>query len=83
MMSVKRSLFLALPLAVVLSACGSGPVVLSEEEKAARITINPFEDALTPDPELAASAIALPPAAWQDSARQTCSTCRPGGRVRK
>ena len=62
MMSVKRSLFLALPLAVVLSACGSGPVVLSEEEKAARITINPFEDALTPDPELAASAIALPPA---------------------
>ena len=62
MMSVKRSFFLALPLAVVLSACGSGPVVLSEEEKAARITINPFEDALTPDPELAASAIALPPA---------------------
>ncbi len=62
MMSVKRSLFLAVPLAVVLSACGSGPVVLSEEEKAARITINPFEDALTPDPELAASAIALPPA---------------------
>jgi outer membrane protein assembly factor BamB len=55
-------LFLAVPLAVVLSACGSGPVVLSEEEKAARITINPFEDALTPDPELAASAIALPPA---------------------
>lgn len=62
MMSVKRSLLLAVPLAVVLSACGSGPVVLSEEEKAARITINPFEDALTPDPELAASAIALPPA---------------------
>ena len=62
MMSVSRSLFLALPLAFVLSACGSGPVVLSEEEKAARITINPFEDALTPDPELSVATIALPPA---------------------
>jgi outer membrane protein assembly factor BamB len=62
MMSVSRSFVFALPLIGLLAACGNGPVILSEEEKAARITINPFEDALTPDPELAAATIALPPA---------------------
>jgi outer membrane protein assembly factor BamB len=60
MMSVSRSLVLALPLIGLLSACGNGPVILSEEEKAARITINPFQDTLTPDPELAAATITLP-----------------------
>lgn len=62
MMSVTRSLLLALPLAGLLSACANGPVVLSEEEKAARVTINPFQENLTPDPGLAAATIALPPA---------------------
>lgn len=62
MISVSRSLLLLLPAALVLAACGSGPVVLSEEEKAARVTINPFQETLTPDPELAAATITLPAA---------------------
>jgi predicted small lipoprotein YifL len=35
MTSVMRNLFLAAPLAGLLAACGSAPIVLSEEEKAA------------------------------------------------
>ncbi len=62
MISVSRSLFLLLPVAAFLAACGSGPVILSEEEKAARVTINPFQETLTPDPELAAATITLPAA---------------------
>lgn len=62
MKSVMRSLLLAMPFATVLAGCGTGPVILSEEEKAARITINPFQENLTPDPTLAATAIALPAA---------------------
>lgn len=59
MRSVMRNLLLAAPLLLV--ACGSGPVILSEEEKAARITINPFQENMTPDPALAAAVITLPP----------------------
>jgi len=59
-MSASRFLVLALPLVGLLSACGNGPVILSEEEKAARVTINPFQDNLTPDPTLAAATITLP-----------------------
>ena len=59
-MSVMRNLILALPLAGVLAACGNAPVILSEEEKAARIIINPFQEDMTPDPALAAAVITLP-----------------------
>ena len=59
---VMRSVLLALPLSVVLASCAAGPPVLSEEEKAARITINPFQDNLTPDPTLAAAPVVLPAA---------------------
>lgn len=62
MMKVSRSLLVLLPVAAFLAACGNGPVILSEEEKAARVTINPFQENLTPDPELAARTITLPPA---------------------
>ena len=62
MTSVLRSLLIVLPLAGLLAGCGSGPPVLSEEEKAARITINPFQENLTPDPTLAAATITLPTA---------------------
>jgi outer membrane protein assembly factor BamB len=62
MISVSRSLFLLIPVAALLVGCGSAPVVLSEEEKAARVTINPFQETLTPDAELAAAVVALPPA---------------------
>lgn len=62
MKSVMRSVLLALPLAVVLASCANGPPVLSEEEKAARITINPFQENLTPDATLAATPITLPAA---------------------
>lgn len=61
-MSVMRSLLLALPMAAILAACGNAPVVLSEEEKAARVTVNPFSENLTPDPALASATIALPAA---------------------
>lgn len=60
MISLSRFLLLLVPAAMFLAACGSGPVVLSEEEKAARVTINPFQETLTPDPQLAGVAIALP-----------------------
>ncbi len=63
MKSVMRSVLLALPFAVVLASCNNGPPILSEEEKAARITINPFQENLTPDPELAALPVELPAAA--------------------
>jgi outer membrane protein assembly factor BamB len=62
MMSFTRTLLLALPLVAALAGCNNGPPVLSEEEKAARVTINPFQDTLTPDPELASLTITLPPA---------------------
>lgn len=62
MISSMRSLLLALPMAAILAACGNAPVVLSEEEKAARVTVNPFSETLTPDPTLATATIALPPA---------------------
>ena len=62
MTSVMRTLILALPLAAALAACGNAPIVLSEEEKAARVTVNPFQDTLTPDPTLAGLTIALPAA---------------------
>lgn len=57
-----RSLLLALPMAAILAACGNAPVVLSEEEKAARVTVNPFSENLTPDPTLASATIELPAA---------------------
>ncbi len=63
MMSVMRNLVLAAPFAALLAACGSAPVVLSEEEKAARVTVNPFQENLVPDATLAASTITLPAAA--------------------
>ncbi len=59
-MSAMRSLLLALPMAAILAACGNAPVVLSEEEKAARVTVNPLSENLTPDPALASATIALP-----------------------
>ena len=62
MTSVMRKLILALPLAAVLAACGNAPIVLSEEEKAARVTVNPFQDTLTPDSTLAGLTITLPAA---------------------
>lgn len=64
-MSFMRKLLLTLPVCIVLAGCGlfgGNKVVLSEEEKAARITVNPFRENLTPDPELAATTITLPPA---------------------
>lgn len=61
-MSAMRSLLLALPMAAILAACGNAPVVLSEEEKAARVTVNPFSENLTPDPALASATITLPAA---------------------
>lgn len=78
MKSVMRSLLLALPLATALAACGNAPVILSEEEKAARITINPFQENLTPDATLAAATITLPaahPAAdWLQSGENSSKT---------
>jgi outer membrane protein assembly factor BamB len=50
---------------VLLAGCGlfgGKKVVLTEEEKAARITVNPFRDNLTPDPALAGTTITLPAA---------------------
>jgi outer membrane protein assembly factor BamB len=55
-----RNFLVSLPLLAVLAACGSAPIVMSEEEKAARVTVNPFQDNLVPDAELAAATIALP-----------------------
>lgn len=60
-----RKLVIALPVCILLAGCGlfgGKKVVLTEEEKAARITVNPFSENLTPDPELAATTITLPPA---------------------
>lgn len=59
-----RKLVLALPL-VLLAGCGlfgGKKVALTEEEKAARITVNPFSENLTPDPALASTTITLPEA---------------------
>lgn len=78
MKSVMRSLLLALPIAAAVSACANPPVILSEEEKAARITINPFQENLTPDATLAATTITLPathPAAdWLQSGENSAKT---------
>ena len=80
MKSVMRSVILALPLAVVLASCSNGPPVLSEEEKAARITINPFQENLTPDATLAATPVVVPAAVaavdWLQSGEN--STKAPG-----
>jgi outer membrane protein assembly factor BamB len=57
-----RRLLLAAPL-VLLASCawfGGSKKTLSEEELSARVTINPFEDTLTPDPALASTPVALP-----------------------
>lgn len=65
MTSVLRNLLLAAPL-VLLASCnlfnGGGKNKVSEEELAARVTINPFQDTLTPDPSLASTTVTLPAA---------------------
>lgn len=61
MKRVMRSFLLMLPLAGLV-ACGNAPIILSEEEKAARVTINPFQENLVPDPTLATATITLPAA---------------------
>ena len=38
-MSAMRSLLFTVPLIGLMAACGNVPVILSEEEKAARVTI--------------------------------------------
>jgi outer membrane protein assembly factor BamB len=63
-MSFMRNLVFALPV-VLLAGCGlfgGKKVELSEEEKAARIIVNPFSENLTPDPALAGTTITLPAA---------------------
>ncbi len=65
MKSYMRTLLLILPACALLANCGlfgGKKTELSEEEKAARVTVNPFSEDLTPDPELAATTVALPPA---------------------
>ncbi len=78
MKSVMRSILFALPLTVVLASCANAPPVLSEEEKAARITINPFQENLTPDPTLAATPVTLPAAVavadWLQSGENSSKT---------
>jgi outer membrane protein assembly factor BamB len=59
-----RKLLLAAPL-VLLAACGmfgGSKKKVSDEELASRVTINPFEDTLTPDAALAATPVTLPAA---------------------
>jgi outer membrane protein assembly factor BamB len=66
MMSVSRNLLLAVPVCLALAGCGlfgGGKKELSPEELASRVTINPLEEDLTPDPELAATTVSLPPPA--------------------
>ncbi|HEV7691236.1 MAG TPA: PQQ-binding-like beta-propeller repeat protein [Hyphomonadaceae bacterium] len=63
-MSPLRKLLLAAPL-VLLASCnlfGNGKPKVSEEELAARVTINPFQDTLTPDPAFASTTVTLPTA---------------------
>jgi outer membrane protein assembly factor BamB len=58
-----RKFLLVAPVVVLLAGCslfGGGKKELSEEEKASRVTVNPFQDTLTPDATLAATTIALP-----------------------
>jgi outer membrane protein assembly factor BamB len=65
MMSVSRALLLALPVCALLAGCGlfgGKKKELSPEEIAARVTVNPLSENLTPDPELAATTITLPAA---------------------
>jgi outer membrane protein assembly factor BamB len=60
-----RKLVLALPLCALAAGCGlfgGGPKTLSEEERAARVTINPFDEQLVADPALAATTVELPAA---------------------
>ena len=66
-MSSMRNLLLLLPAALALTGCGmfgigGGKKPLSAEELAARITVNPLRENLTPDPTLAATTITLPEA---------------------
>jgi outer membrane protein assembly factor BamB len=64
MMSVSRNLLLAMSASLVLAGCGlfgGGKKELSPEELASRVTINPLEEDLKPDPELAATTVELPP----------------------
>ena len=64
MISVSRTLFLAVPVCLVLAGCGlfgGGKKEVSPEELASRVTINPLEEDLTPDPELASITVELPP----------------------
>ncbi|MDP3738722.1 MAG: PQQ-binding-like beta-propeller repeat protein [Hyphomonadaceae bacterium] len=62
-----RNLLLLLPAALALAGCGlfgigGGKKQLSAEEIAARITVNPLRENLTPDPALAATTVILPEA---------------------
>jgi outer membrane protein assembly factor BamB len=60
-----RNLFLLAPVALALAGCGlfgGGKKPLSPEEIAARITVNPLRENLTPDPALAGMTITLPEA---------------------
>src|SRR5690349_2248482 len=60
-----RNLLLALPLCALAASCNlfsGSKKELSSEEKAARISINSFEENLTPDPALAATTVDLPAA---------------------
>jgi len=85
---VMRSVLLALPLSVVLASCAAGPPVLSEEEKAARITINPFQDNTDAGPDFwPLLQLHFPPqypsCSWLQSARirPRCRQCRGSPRV--
>ncbi len=65
MFPVLRSLALAAPAVIFLSGCGllgAGKQAITAEEAAARVTVNPFQENLTPDPELASTTIVLPEA---------------------
>jgi len=65
MMSVSRTLVLVASASVLLAGCGlfgGKTKVLSPEEIAARVTINPQDENLKPDPELAATPVTLPEA---------------------
>ncbi len=60
-----RKFLLIAPVLLLAASCsmfGGGKKGISEEEKASRVTVNPFQDTLTPDPTLAAAQIKLPPA---------------------
>ncbi len=65
MMSVSRTLVLTLSACALLAGCGlfgNSKKELSPEEIAARVTINPQDENLKPDAELAATPVVLPEA---------------------